>query len=35
MYAIHQFKRKGRGLVATEGISAGTAIVTCPVIVWE
>lgn len=35
MYAIRQFKRKGRGLVATEGIPAGTAIVTCPVIVYD
>jgi SET domain-containing protein len=35
MYAIRQFKRKGRGLVATEGISAGMTIVTCPVIVYD
>lgn len=35
MFAIRQFKRKGRGLVATEAISQGTAIVTCPVIVYD
>jgi SET domain-containing protein len=35
MYAIRQFKRKGRGLVATEEIAVGTAIVTCPVIVYD
>ena len=35
MYAIRQFKRKGRGLVATEGIPAGASIVTCPVIVYD
>ena len=35
MYAIRQFKRKGRGLVATETIPRGTSIVTCPVIVYD
>jgi hypothetical protein len=35
MYAIRQFKRKGRGLVATEAIPEGTPIVTCPVIVYD
>ena len=35
MYAIRQLKRKGRGLVATEPIPAGTSIVTCPVIVYD
>ena len=35
MYAIRQFKRKGRGLVATQEIAAGAAIVTCPVIVYD
>jgi SET domain-containing protein len=35
MFAIHQFKRKGRGLVATEQIAVGTTIVTCPVIVYD
>ena len=35
MYAIRQFKRKGRGVVATEQISAGARIVTCPVIVYD
>jgi len=35
VFAIRQFKRKGRGLVATEEISAGTRIVTCPVIVYD
>ena len=35
MYAIRQFKRKGRGLVATEAIPQGISIVTCPVIVYD
>jgi hypothetical protein len=35
VYAIRQFKRKGRGLVATEPIPQGTPIVTCPVIVYD
>ena len=35
MYAIRQFKGKGRGLVATEGIPAGAEIVRCPVIVYD
>ena len=35
MYSIRQYKRKGRGLVATEEIPEGTAIVCCPVIVYD
>ena len=35
MYTIRQFKRKGRGLVATTDIPQGTPIVTCPVIVYD
>ena len=35
MYAIRQFKGKGRGLVATEGIPIGAEIVRCPVIVYD
>ena len=35
MIAIRQFKRKGRGLVATREIPAGERIVTCPVIVYD
>jgi SET domain-containing protein len=35
VYAIRQFKRKGRGLVATHAIALGTSIVTCPVIVYD
>jgi len=35
MFAIRQFKRKGRGLVATREIPAGERIVTCPVIVYD
>lgn len=35
VYAIRQFKRKGRGLVATEGIAQGAEIVRCPVIVYD
>lgn len=35
MYTIRQFKRKGRGLVATQAIAEGTAIATCPVIVYD
>jgi SET domain-containing protein len=35
MFAIRQFKRKGRGLVATAHIGEGTSIVTCPVIVYD
>jgi SET domain-containing protein len=35
VYAIRQFKRKGRGLVATTQIVAGAAIVMCPVIVYD
>ena len=35
MYDIRHFKHKGRGLVATEHISQGAPIVTCPVIVYD
>ena len=35
MYAIRQIKKKGRGVIATEPIAAGTEIVTCPVIVYD
>ena len=35
VYQIHQIKRKGRGLVATESIAEGTSIVSCPVIVYD
>jgi SET domain-containing protein len=35
VYAIRQFKRKGRGLVATEQIAIGARIVTCPVIAYD
>jgi len=35
MYAIRQIKGKGRGLIATQPIAAGTPIVTCPVIVYD
>ena len=35
VYTIRQFKRKGRGLVATKQSSEGPAIVTCPVIVYD
>ena len=35
MYAIRQIKNKGRGVVATGPIAAGTEIVTCPVIVYD
>jgi SET domain-containing protein len=35
VYTIRQFKRKGRGLLATTEIPEGTAIVTCPVIVYD
>lgn len=35
MYAIRQIKGKGRGVVATTAIAARTAIVTCPVIVYD
>ena len=35
MYAIREFKHKGRGLVATEHIPEGAPIVTCPVIVYD
>jgi SET domain-containing protein len=35
VYAIRNFKRKGRGLVATRAIAEGSEIVTCPVIVYD
>ena len=35
MYAIRQIRGKGRGLVATQAVPAGTEIVTCPVIVYD
>jgi SET domain-containing protein len=35
VFSIRRFKRKGRGLVATEQIPAGVRIVTCPVIVYD
>ena len=35
VYAIRQFKRKGRGLVATHQIPEGTTIASCPVIVYD
>src|ERR671914_2258180 len=35
MYAIRRIPGKGRGLVATQHVPAGTEIVTCPVIVYD
>jgi len=35
VFAIRQFKHKGRGLVATEAIPRGASIVTCPVILYD
>jgi hypothetical protein len=35
MYAIRQIHGKGRGVVATQNVPAGTEIVTCPVIVYD
>ncbi len=35
MYAIRQIRGKGRGVVATQDVPAGTEIVTCPVIVYD
>src|SRR5690242_13110467 len=35
VYAIRQFKHKGRGLVATQEIAAGVPIVSCPVVVYD
>jgi SET domain-containing protein len=35
LYAIRNFKLKGRGLVATQDIPARAQIVTCPVIVYD
>ena len=35
MFTIRHFKGKGRGLVATQQIPPGTAVVTCPVIVYD
>ena len=35
MYAIRRIRGKGRGVVATCDVPAGTEIVTCPVIVYD
>lgn len=35
MYTIRRVKHKGRGVFATEPIPVGTAIVTCPVVVYD
>ena len=35
MYAIRRIPGKGRGVVATRAMPAGTEIVTCPVIVYD
>ena len=35
MYAIRRIRGKGRGVVATRDVPAGTEIVTCPVIVYD
>jgi SET domain-containing protein len=35
MYAIRRIPGKGRGLVATQAVPAGTEIVSCPVIVYD
>lgn len=35
MYAIRRIPGKGRGLVATQTVPAGTAIVTCPVVPYD
>jgi SET domain-containing protein len=34
VYAIRRISGKGRGVVATQDVPAGTEIVTCPVIVY-
>jgi SET domain-containing protein len=35
VYAIRRIRGKGRGVVATRDVPAGTEIVTCPVIVYD
>ena len=35
MYAIRRIRGKGRGVVATEDVPAGTEIATCPVVVYD
>jgi SET domain-containing protein len=35
MYTIRRIPGKGRGIVATEAVPTGTAIVTCPVVVYD
>jgi SET domain-containing protein len=35
VYAIRQIPGKQRGVVATQPISPGTSIVTCPVIIYD
>lgn len=35
MYAIRRIRGKGRGLVATQALPAGTEIVTCPVVLYD
>jgi SET domain-containing protein len=35
MYAVRQIPGKGRGVVATQNVPAGTEIVTCPVVVYD
>lgn len=35
VYTIRQIRGKGRGVVATAAIAPGTAIVTCPVVVYD
>jgi SET domain len=35
MYAIRRIPGKGRGVVATQNVPEGTAIVTCPVVVYD
>ena len=35
MYAIRRIPGKGRGVVATQNVPAGTEIVTCPVVVYD
>ena len=35
MYTVRQIPGKGRGVVATRAVPAGTEIVTCPVITYD
>ena len=35
MYAVRRIRGKGRGVVATRDVPAGTEIVTCPVVVYD